>query len=236
MRGSSPRMTGSRSSAAVWMKPAAFRYHAPTTVEEAVATLAEVAADDGPVLDGPLGRLLATVVRHIAHHPIRTRGTFCGSIAHADPASEWCMVAATLDAEIELRSPHGARTIAAPDFFAGIMTTAREDDELLTEVRLPILPADTRFGFCEFARRAGDFALGMALAIYRIEDGAIANPRVGIGGAETRPRRIGAAEAALAGRRPRPELFAAAADAVAAAIDPLEDFHTSADYRRDLIR
>ena len=137
------------------MKPATFRYHAPKTLDEAVAVLAEVAPDDGrvlaggqslvpimafrlakpthlvdingikelaqisvadgklrigacvrhaafyePVCEGPLGRLLATVVRKIGHHPIRTRGTFCGSVAHADPASEWCAVVATLDAEM----------------------------------------------------------------------------------------------------------------------------------------
>src|SRR5207245_4006357 len=132
------------------------------------------------------------------------RGTFCGSIAHADPASEWCLAAATLDADIVLRSARGARTVAAKDFFEGIMTTARADDELLMEVRLAILPADTRVGFCEFSRRAGDFALAMALATYRIKDGAIVEPRVGVGGAEARPRRIGEAEAALAGREPNP--------------------------------
>src|SRR5215468_4707432 len=70
-----------------------------------------------PVVDGPLGHLLSTVVRHIAHHPIRTRGTFCGSVAHADPASEWCMVAATLKAAIVLRSARGTRAVAANDFF-----------------------------------------------------------------------------------------------------------------------
>src|ERR1700757_2688563 len=141
------------------MKPAPFRHYAPTTVEEAVALLAQLAPQDGRVLaggqslvptmafrlarpahlvdingiaalarltsaqrtlaigacvrhaafyrgaaEGPLGGLLAAVVRHIAHHPIRTRGTFCGSLAHADPASEWCTVAATLDAEMILRS------------------------------------------------------------------------------------------------------------------------------------
>src|SRR5215470_16602712 len=123
-----------------------------------------------PVVDGPLGKLLATVVRHIAHHPIRTRGTFCGSLAHADPASEWCMVAATLDASIVLRSQRGMRTVVANDFFDGIMTTAREDDELLTEVQFPVLPADTRVGFCEFSRRAGDFALAMAVTCYRVRD------------------------------------------------------------------
>src|ERR1044071_1691948 len=227
------------------MKPAKFAYHAPKTVDEAVATLAEVAPDDGrvlaggqslvpimafrlsrpshlvdingvagldtlevrngklsigalvrhaafykPAVEGPLGRLLSTVVQHIAHHPIRTRGTFCGSLAHADPASEWCMVAATLDASIVLRSKRGTRTVAADDFFGGIMTTAREDDELLTEAQLPILPKDTRVGFCEFSRRAGDFALGMAAVCYRLKDGAITAARVGVGGAEARPRRI----------------------------------------------
>lgn len=77
---------------------------------------------------------------HIAHYPIRTRGTFCGSIAHADPASEWCLVAAALDAEMAARSASGARLIPAADFFRGIMTTALREEELLTEVRLPILP------------------------------------------------------------------------------------------------
>src|SRR5262249_35325643 len=203
------------------MKPAPFRYHAPRTVEEAVALLAEVAPQDGrvlaggqslvpimafrlskpahlvdingvdalrrlaggggrlclgacvrhaafhrPVVEGPLGKLLAAVVRHIAHYPIRTRGTFCGSVAHADPASEWCAVAAALDAEMVARSTRGIRVVPAREFFKGIMTTALAEDELLTEVRLPLLPPDTRFGFCEFNRRAGDFALAMPLSAY----------------------------------------------------------------------
>src|SRR5207237_4187314 len=80
-------------------------------------------AFEHPVVAGPLGELLAAIVRHIAHHPIRTRGTFCGSLAHADPASEWCLVAATLGAELVARSVRGTRTIAARDFFAGVMST-----------------------------------------------------------------------------------------------------------------
>ena len=79
-----------------------------------------------PVVAGPLGDLLSAVMRHIAHYPIRTRGTFCGSVAHADPASEWCLVAATLDAEMVARSTRGTRVIAARDYFQGIMTTALE--------------------------------------------------------------------------------------------------------------
>jgi carbon-monoxide dehydrogenase medium subunit len=273
------------------MKPASFRYHAPKTLDEAVAVLAEVAPDDGrvlaggqslvpimafrlakpshlvdingiaelakitvsdgklcigacvrhaqfyqPVCEGPLGKLLATVVRSIGHHPIRTRGTFCGSVAHADPASEWCLVAATLDAEIVARSKRGTRVIHAKDYFDGIMTTTLNDDELLAEVRLPLLSGDTRFGFQEFARRAGDFALGMALVTYRLKDGVIADARVGVGAAEPFPRRVADAEAALNGKRPGPDVFHAAGEAAAAAIDPLEDINTSAEYRRDLVR
>jgi len=132
------------------------------------------AAFHKPVVGGPLGRLLAKVVRHIAHYPIRTRGTFCGSIAHADPASEWCLVAATLGAEMVARSKRGQRIIAADDFFEGIMTTALAEDEILTAVRLPIISDQTRFGFVEFNRRAGDFAIVAALVTVRVADGVIA--------------------------------------------------------------
>ncbi len=272
------------------MKPATFRYHAPKTIDEALAMLAEFAPDDGrvlaggqslvptmafrlarphhlvdingidalrhlgvengklvigagirhqafrlPVVEGPLGTLLSTVMRHIAHYPIRTRGTFCGSIAHADPSSEWCLVAATLDADMVARSERGTRVIAARDYFQGIMATALESDELLAEVHLPLLSAATRTGFYEFNRRAGDFAMGMALVAYEVSEAAMTAPRVGVGGAETHPRRIAAAEDLLAGRPPGAPAFRAAADAAAAAIDPLTDAQTDAEYRRDLV-
>ena len=194
------------------------------------------AAFHNPAVDVPLGRLLATVVRYIAHYPIRTRGTFCGSIAHADPAAEWCLVAAALGADMVARRATGTRTIPAAEFFRGIMTTALEEDELLTEVRVPILSADTHFGFYEFNRRAGDFALGMALVTFRLQEGVIREPRVALGGVEAQPRRIAGAEQLLAGRSPDRVAFEAAAAAVASAVDPLDDAVTSATYRRDLAR
>jgi len=175
------------------------------------------------------------VVRHIAHYPIRTRGTFCGSLAHADPASEWCLVMAALDSEVLAKSARGERMIAARDFFAGIMTTALREDELLVEARLPLLPAGTRCGFYEFNRRAGDFALAAALASYRVEGGVIAEPRLAVSGAEPVPRRIGEAERVLAGAAPGNEVFRAAAAAAAAAVDPMEDAVTDAAFRRDLV-
>jgi aerobic carbon-monoxide dehydrogenase medium subunit len=272
------------------MKPAAFRYHAPKTVDEAVALLAQVAGEDGRVLaggqslvptmafrlakpahlvdingvealnritvaggklaigacvrhaafhravcDGPLGKLLADVVRHIAHYPIRNRGTFCGSLAHADPASEWCLVLAALDGEVVAKSARGERVIAARDFFKGIMTTALRDEELLVEARLPLLAADTRCGFYEFNRRAGDFALAAALGLYRVAGGKIVEARLAVGGAEPNPRRIAEAERALNGAAPGDTAFRAAAAAATAAIDPMEDIVNTAEFRRDLV-
>ena len=194
------------------------------------------AAFHKPVIDNPLGALLSAVARNIAHYPIRTRGTFCGSLAHADPASEWCLVAATLDATMVAQSVRGQREIAAKDYFEGIMSTALAEDELLSHVRLPLLSPDTKFGFNEFNRRAGDFAMSAALVTYRLDGGKIADARVGIGGAEPFPRRTTEAEAALNGRAPGDKAFRAAAEAAAKAIDPMEDHQTSADYRRDLVR
>jgi carbon-monoxide dehydrogenase medium subunit len=273
------------------MKPAQFQYHAPKTIAEAVAMLAEVARDDGcvlaggqslvptmafrlarpkhlvdingiaeltrlevcdgqlcigacvrhaaferPPVDGPLGRLMAEVVRHIAHGPIRARGTFCGSIAHADPASEWCLVAAALGAKMVARSTRGERIIPAKDFFDSIMTTMLHEYELLAEVRLPLLAPDTRFGFCEFSRRAGDFAIAMALATFRVDGAKIAEARIALGGVEAFPRRIETAEAALAGCAPGAAAFAAAAEAAVDAVEPLDDDNISADYRRGLVK
>jgi aerobic carbon-monoxide dehydrogenase medium subunit len=194
------------------------------------------AAFHRPVAAGPLGALMSTVVRHIAHYPIRQRGTFCGSLAHADPASEWCLLAATLGAEMVAINTRGTRAIAAADYFTGIMTTALAEDELLASVSLRLLAADTRFGFCEFSRRAGDYAIAMTLATFRLENGVVVEPHVGIGGAEAHPRRITEAEFALAGKPPEPAAFRAAAEAAADVIDPLEDVQANAVYRRDLVR
>jgi carbon-monoxide dehydrogenase medium subunit len=193
------------------------------------------AAFHTPVTEGGLGRLLSEVSGHIGHYPIRQRGTFCGSLAQADPSSEWCLTAVTLGATMVAQNTKGSREIAADDFIEGIMTTALAEDELLTEVNLPIPSDGTRFGFTEFNRRAGDFAITMAMAAYRIEDGAITDARIGIGGAEDHPRRIEEAEQALEGQAPEADAFKAAAEAARSAVDPMEDHNSSADYRRDLV-
>jgi carbon-monoxide dehydrogenase medium subunit len=183
---------------------------------------------------GVLGKLLSTVVRHIAYYPIRQRGTFCGSLAHADPASEWCLVVATLGGTLRLASSSRERIVPAEEFIEGAMTTTREANEMLVEARLPLLPQGTRFGFYEFNRRAGDFALGMALIAYELDGGAIHNARVGLGGIEVKARRIAAAEVILEGKEPGRKVFTAAATATMQEVDAMSDATTSQEYRREL--
>ena len=185
---------------------------------------------------GVTGALLAQVMRHIAHRPIRTRGTFCGSLAHSDPASEWCLTAAALDATLVAQSARGRREIAACDYFQAVMTTDLQPDEILVEARLPLLPEDAKFGFIEFSRRAGDFAIAAVLTTFRLVDGKIAEPRFAIGGAEPFPRRMTEVEALLQGAAPNGETWRAAAARAAEILEPLEDVATSGDYRRDLVR
>ena len=189
-----------------------------------------------PVENGPLGRLLARVVREIAHYPIRTRGTMCGSLVNADPSSEWCLVTATLGAEFTALSARGRRVIKSDGWFEGLMTTALQPDELLLQVRFPLLQDGTVFGFQEFSRRAGDYAVGMALVTLRIDCGSIAEPHVGLGGIEATPRRLEAVEKALLGRRPSDDLYEEAAASAAAALVPMTDARYDGEYRRDLAR
>lgn len=202
-----------------------------------VPTVATPSGGSAP-LGGVLGSLLAGVTHHVGHLPIRVRGTFGGSIAHADPAAEWCIVARTLDAEMVARRRDGERTIPAADFFETVFTTALAPEELLVAVHLPILGADWRTGFCEFSRRVGDFAVVAAMTALRLDPatGAIAEARIGVGGVAGVPVRLPAAEATLVGAAPGAELFAASAAAAASEVDPVGDLHGSAAYRRDLVR
>ena len=201
-----------------------------------IGALTRHVAFERPLADGPLAQLLPFVAHHIAHLPIRMRGTFAGSLSHADPAAEWCLVARTLGAEMVALNATGERTIAAEDFFVSILTTDLADDEVLAEIRLPVLDDSWQVGFAEFARRAGDFALAMGLAAIQLADGKIVAAKVGAGATEDRPIRIAAAEQTLIGETPSPALVEAAADIAAKSVDPTSDLHASADYRRDLVR
>src|SRR5215471_19632169 len=145
--------------------------------------------------------LLKAAISHVAHYQIRNRGTVGGSIAHADPAAEMPGIAMTCDAEIAVAGKSGARVIQAADFFQGALTTALTPDEIIVEVRLPPWPAGRRWGFQEFARRRGDFAMAAAAVFYdQDENGKARNAHVGAIGVGDRPLRLAAVEAVLNGR------------------------------------
>jgi aerobic carbon-monoxide dehydrogenase medium subunit len=189
--------------------------------------------------DAPLASahpLLRAAVAHVAHYQIRNRGTVGGSLAHADPAAELPGIAVTCGAQIAVVGASGGRTIPAAEFFTGPLTTALRGEEIITELRLPPWPAPRRWGFEEFSRRQGDFALaGIALFYDEDAQGHAANARIGVIGACSRPHRLASVEGALNGRVIDDETIAAAASAARAAVDPPQDLHAPADYRRALV-
>jgi carbon-monoxide dehydrogenase medium subunit len=180
--------------------------------------------------------LLKAAVAHVAHYQIRNRGTVGGSLAHADPAAELPGIALTCDAEIAVVGRAGARTIKAADFFLGALTTALKPDEIITELRLPAWPVPRRWGFQEFARRRGDFALAGVAAFYDLDKaGKAGNAHIGVIGVGDRPQRLSAVEAVLNGRAIDAATIAKAEAAASAAVDPQDDIHASAAYRRSLV-
>ena len=178
--------------------------------------------------------MLSAAMRHVAHLAIRNRGTIGGSLSHADPSAELPLMALLLEARIACAGPAGARRIAAEDFFLGALTTALGEHEMVTEVALPALIHGTGWGFEEFARRSGDFALAAAAATVSLAGGAAAEVRIAVTGMGERPERMAAAEARLKGAAYDPEAIRAASELVAQAVAPSTDLHASADYRRHL--
>lgn len=185
---------------------------------------------------GVLGEIMCSMAQQISHFPIRQMGTFCGSIAHSDPSSEWCLLVATLNGKITLRTASSVRVLDPEDYFEAAMLTAKEPDELIVDVKLPVLSKQTRWGFYEFCRRAGDFAMGMALVVYNEDNGRITNVRIGLGGIEDFPRRITEAEEKLNGSIAGADSFLLAAEVASKSVEPMEDSSTTLRYRRDLTK
>ena len=180
--------------------------------------------------------LLRETITHVAHYQIRNRGTVGGSLAHADPAAELPGIAVTGDAEITLVGAAGTRTISAGEFFTGPLSTLRRRDEIITELQLPFWPADRRWAFREFAQRQGDFALaGIALFYDEDQDDRVRNAHVGVIGACNRPQRLTEVETMLNGHPIDDELIRQAAAIAAQTVDPPEDLHAGAAYRRALV-
>jgi carbon-monoxide dehydrogenase medium subunit len=179
--------------------------------------------------------LIAAAVGHIAHYQIRNRGTIGGSLAHADPAAEMPGIAITCDAQIEVVGKQGMRRVAARDFFVGPLTTCLAHNELIKAVHFPLWPRERRWAFEEFAQRRGDFAFaGIALHYDERPDGAIGNAHVGVIGVTPVPRRLDGVEEILNGKKLDDGVLALAAKAASAAVEPDDDIHASAAYRRAL--
>ena len=179
--------------------------------------------------------LLAAAITHVAHYQIRNRGTVGGSLAHADPAAEMPGIALTCDADILVVGSTGSRSIPAREFFLGPLTTALAADELIVDVCLPPWPQQRRWGFREFSRRRGDFALAGVALFYDEVQGRASNAHIGVIGTGERPLRLEAAEAALNGRVIDAATIEQAAAAASEAADMPDDIHASAAYRKALV-
>ena len=182
--------------------------------------------------------LVRETMPSIAHPQIRSRSTFGGSLAHADPAAELPAVAVALKARLRIRSQEGERWVPAEGFFASIFTTVLEPHELLVEVNLPAMPPRSGWSFQEVARRHGDYALVGAAAVVTMDDrnrcqeAGLVFLSVG-----EKPMAAHQAVALLQGQTPAADLIAEAAEvAESQDIDPGSDIHASADYRRQLAR
>jgi carbon-monoxide dehydrogenase medium subunit len=177
--------------------------------------------------------LLSRATPFIGHVQIRNRGTIGGSLAHADPAAEYPAAALALDAEFEVLSTAGRRTVPASEFFTGLWSTAVGDDELLTGVTFPVWEGACGFAVHEFARRHGDFAIAGAAVAVQLDGPLVRRCTIGLLGLGSTPERAPAAEAALAGAAVAdvdPEEIGALAMSALESVP--SDLHGSSEYRR----
>lgn len=182
--------------------------------------------------------LIHETMPHIAHPQIRNRGTFGGSLAHADPAAELPAVLTALQGRFRLASKRGQRWLGADEFFVDFFTTALEPDELLVEIAVPPLPARTGWSFQEVARRHGDFAMaGLATLVTLDEQGRVQEARLVYLSVGDGPVTARQAAQVLQGQEPTEEAIQEAAEVAARQdVDPVSDIHASADYRRHLVK
>ena len=198
----------------------------------ALTTHRMVETSRDPAVLGNFG-VLPRSARWIGHYPIRSRGTFGGSIAHADPASEWCLLAVLLRAQIMLTGPSGQRTVPAAGFFQGYYSTAADPDEMITEVCFPApAPPAPRAVLTEFALRQGDFAVVAAAVATDVDDGVCRAGRVVLGGVGPLPVEVNADP--MSGQPATRETWQAMGEHAARQIDPPDDTHGDAEFRRRL--
>jgi CO/xanthine dehydrogenase FAD-binding subunit len=199
-----------------------------------IGCLARQARALGDALIRQRSPLVAAALAHVGYEQTRNRGTFCGSLAHADPAAELPAALLALDGSVTVASAAGRREIAAREFFQSYLSTALGADEMVLEASIPEQPANSGSSFIEFARRYGDFAIVGVASMLVLEKDRIADARIALTGVANKPWRKRGVEEKLIRQKASPELFLGVAHDVAGAIDPGSDIHASAKYRRSL--
>jgi carbon-monoxide dehydrogenase medium subunit len=169
----------------------------------------------------------------VGHFQTRNRGTIGGSLCHLDPAAELPCLMAAYDAVLKVQGPDGVREVPFAEWPLAYMMPSLGPDEVLTGIRVPHWPDSHGHGFVEFARRHGDFAIVSVAALLTVEGGKIARAAIAIGGADVRPIRLEAAEAALVGAAPSPDAFRAAGE-TARGIEAMSDAYVTSAYRQRL--
>lgn len=178
--------------------------------------------------------IVQDALQWVGHVATRSRGTFGGSLSHLDPASELPAVALLCDATMEVAGPRGKRTLAAKDWHAGYMQPAIEPDEMLVAATLPVWTEPHGYGFVEFARRHGDFAIAGAGALLAVDAGkVIRRAAIVVFGCGVAPVRLPDAENMLVGQKADAAVFAAAGE-IARKLEAMSDAHVGASYRQQL--
>jgi carbon-monoxide dehydrogenase medium subunit len=178
--------------------------------------------------------LMKEALGWVGHLPTRSRGTIGGSIAHADPSAELPMVLLALDGAVVAAGPSGERVIAADDLFSSFFTTTLAPTEILSEARIPLMPARSGFAVEEYARRKGDFAIVGIAVVLEGDAGSCTRARMVSAGVGVRPMRLRAAEDQLVKNGPGAESIAAASRKALETVEPASDPNASADFRRHL--
>jgi carbon-monoxide dehydrogenase medium subunit len=180
--------------------------------------------------------LIAETMQHVAHIPIRNRGTVVGSLCHADPSAEMPLLFVLLDGVLVAQGSNGTRIIPAQEFFQSFLTTARKHDEIVVAAWLPVLPPGAGFAFDEMTRRHGDYALVGVGCVLELDGGGRAHGvRLAACGIADRPVRLKAAESRLNGTLLAPSDLDAAVRASADAVTQIDDMNTSAAFRRRVL-
>jgi carbon-monoxide dehydrogenase medium subunit len=267
------------------MIPPEFEYHAPTTINDAVALLSQL-GDEAKVLAGghsllpmmkmrfaepahliDLNRieqlrgiseegglikigamtvendilnsvllqqkaaLLPKAVKLIADPQVRNRGTIGGDIAHGDPANDHPAIMMAMDATFVLTGPEGQRSVKAVDFFHGTYMTDLAENEILTEIQMQALPANTGCAYVKLKRKTGDWATAAAAVVLQMSGGKVSMVRIGLTNVADTALRASDAEQLLVGNALTPEVLAKVVDAITAICNPAEDLRGDAEYK-----